>query len=778
MRIRIISLCSVASLLFLTAWIDITESLFTNSVPKQRYIKRIIRIPVRSYRINTSRKTNIVSANIANIDSTIGPQRNIQFNPSVGRSLPKYRKVTFLSKNILQRLREAQRNANPKTGGSQVPIHHHTVVLAKNANILSNIGKQKNGPAINPAPAPTKGGNQPGLSQPKNPGQGVPNKPSQGSSNSVQNFVQGIKMGSGNTYQVNTDTGNTKVNSKIHNTNVSNNINNIHITNNYTRPSNAPSQGHSRQPYPQGQLPVSQSNLPYQPTGQRPNQGGHNPRPLPSGQQHPTGQKPTPGTKIYLNIVNNLPVKNNASNNNHRAKFSPSSVGMNPNFSTGFHGANNGHSNQASQNPGPLTLGAGSNTGAKPSMRQPGGNPASPGQGGALPSGRNRHGPRGQQGMGNQPGGSPLMSGMMPSGLGSLLFGGPPQSRNRGPSNQPGNTQYPFNGQLFRNAPSQINAAPGPQQPGGAHINQLGGKVPGSQPGAGHWQQPGGGQGQQPGGGQWQQPGGGHGQQPGGQQGQQHGGGHGQQPGGGHGQQPGGGHGQQPGGGHGQQPGGGHGQQPGGGHGQQPGGGQGQHPGGGQWQQPGGGQGQQPGGGQWQQPGGGQGQQPGGGQGQQPGGGQWQQPGGGQGQQPGGGQGQQPGGGQWQQPGGGHGQQPGGGHGQQPGGGHGQQPGGGQGQQPGGGQWQQPGGGHGQQPGGGHGQQPGGGQGQQPGGGQWQQPGGGHGQQPGGGHGQQPGGGHGQQPSYNPAYPISVQGQQAGGGQGQQPGGGHGQQPI
>ncbi|VDI63110.1 Hypothetical predicted protein [Mytilus galloprovincialis] len=695
MRIRIISLCSVASLLFLTAWIDITESLFTNSVPKQRYIKRIIRIPVRSYRINTSRKTNIVSANIANIDSTIGPQRNIQFNPSVGRSLPKYRKVTLLSNNILQRLREAQKKANPKTGGNKVPIHHHTVVLAKNANILSNIGKQQNGPAINTAPATTKGGNQPG-SQPNNPGQGVPNKPSQGPSNSVQNFVQGIKMGSGNTYQVNTDTGNTKVNSKIHKTNVSNNINNIHITNNYTSPSNAPSQGHSRQPYPQVQLPVGQSNLPYQPTGQRPNQGGHNPRPLPSGQQHPTGPKPTPGTKIYLNIVNNLPVKNNASNNNHRAKFSPSSVGMNPNFSTGFHGANNGHSNQASQNPGPLTLGAGSSTGAKPSMRQPGGNPASPGQGGALPSGRNRHGPGGQQRMGNQPGGSPLMSGtlprsMMPSGLGSLLFGGPPQSRNRGPSNQPGNTQYPFNGQLFRNAPSQINAAPGPgpQQPGGAHINQLGGKVPGSQPGAGHWQQPGGGQGHQPGGGQWQQPGGGHAQQPGGGQGQQPGGGQWQQPGGGHGQQPGGQQGQQHGGGHGQQPGGGHGQQPGGG----------------QWQQPGGGHGQQPGGGHGQQPGGGQGQHPGGGQLQQPGGGHGQQPGGGHGQQPGGGQGQQPGGGQWQQPGGGHGQQPVGGHGQQPGAGHGQQPSynpaypiSGQGQQAGGGHGQQPGGGHGQQP--------------------------------------------------------------------------------
>ncbi|XP_052059307.1 uncharacterized protein LOC127699969 isoform X12 [Mytilus californianus] len=534
MWIRIISSCSIASLLLFTAWIDITESLFNNvvSVPKPRYIKRIIRIPLRRYMINTSRKTNIVSANIANIDATLGPQNNIQFNPSVGRSLPQIRKVSFLSNNILQRLREAQRNGNTKTGQNQVPTLTHTVVLAKNANILSHIGQQQNGPAISPAPAPTKGGNQPG-GQGNNPGQGAPNKP-QGSPVSSLNFVKDIKVNSGNTFQMNTDTGNTKINSKIHRTNVNNNINNIHITNNYS--TNAPPQGgalpmgHRRQPNthghpPQGQLPVGQGNLPHQPTGHGTRQGGHNPGHLPSGPQHQPGlqrgnnpsqgTKPTPGTQIHLNIVNNLPVKNNASNKNHRMQFSPSSVAMKPNFATGFHGANNGHSSNASQNPGPVTVGAGSNTGAQPRMRQPGGNPANPGQGGALPSGRNRPGQGGPLGMGNQLGG----------GHG--------------------------------------------QQPGGGH---------GQQPGGGHGQQPGGGHGQQPGGGHGQQPGGGHGQQPGGGQWQQPGGGHGQQPGGGHGQQPGGGHGQQPGGGHGQQPGGGHGQQPGGGHGQQPGGGHGQQP--------------------------------------------------------------------------------------------------------------------------------------------------------------------------------------------------------
>jgi hypothetical protein len=46
-------------------------------------------------------------------------------------------------------------------------------------------------------------------------------------------------VNSGNTLQINKDTGNTKVNSTIHKTDVKNNINNIHITNYYSTAGNA-----------------------------------------------------------------------------------------------------------------------------------------------------------------------------------------------------------------------------------------------------------------------------------------------------------------------------------------------------------------------------------------------------------------------------------------------------------------------------------------------------------------------------------------------------------
>jgi hypothetical protein len=132
--------------------------------------------------------------------------------------------------------------------------------------------------------------------------------------------------------------------------------------------------GQGRQPTGQGYQPTAHNPYPsgqnqqpsgqrYRPTGQGNQPGGQGQQPIgqgnqPGGQgQQPSGQggQPTnakPGTNINFHLVNNIPLHNDVQNKNHRAQFSPTSLGLSPNFSTGFQGTNAGHSNKPSQQPG------------------------------------------------------------------------------------------------------------------------------------------------------------------------------------------------------------------------------------------------------------------------------------------------------------------------------------------------------------------------------------------------------------------------------------------